>query len=93
MTPTLRPRLAVLIDAENTSASHAPTLVAHIARLGRATVRRAYGDWTRPQLAPWKALLGPLAIRPLQEFKHGKGSMPTADSALIMDAIELIHGG
>jgi hypothetical protein len=63
LTATLRPRLAVRIDTENTSASHAPALVAHIARPGRASVRRTYGDWTRPQLTPRKSLLGPLAIR------------------------------
>ena len=96
MTPPLRPRLAVLIDAENIHASHAPTLVSRIAQLGRATIRRAYGDWADARLTPWEAVLVPLSIRAQQEFgplhKRG-GSLNTADSALVMDAMELIHMG
>jgi hypothetical protein len=96
LTLPLRPRLAVLIDAENIPASHAPTLVSRIAQRGRATVRRAYGDWTHARLTPWEKLLVPLAIRPQQEFRrlHQKGSsLNAADSALVMDAMELIHMG
>lgn len=91
MTAT-RPRLAVLIDAENTNASHVHTLMSRVANFGRPTVRRAYGDWTTPQLTPWKKVLSPLAIRPQQQFRHLKGKN-TTDSALIMDAMDLIHGG
>ncbi|CAN5595093.1 hypothetical protein BH11PSE7_BH11PSE7_37140 [soil metagenome] len=70
-------------------------LVSRIAQLGRATVRRAYGDWAHERLTPWAALLGPLAIRPQQAFAHlSVGSrMSAADSALAMDAMELIHMG
>ena len=97
MTPSHIPpfsstRLAVLIDAENTSPSHAPSLISRVAKFGRPTVRRAYGDWTTAQLTPWKKVLSPLAIRPQQQFRHLKGKN-TSDSALIMDAMDLIHWG
>jgi len=55
-------------------------------------VRWAYGDWTTPQLTPWKRQLSPLGIRPRQQFHHLKGKN-TSDSALIMDAMDLLHGG
>jgi hypothetical protein len=87
-----RPHLAVLIDAENASASHAEALMARVHELGKPTVRWAYGDWTTPQLTPWKRVLSPLGIRPQQQFHHVKGKN-TTDSALIMDAMELLHGG
>ena len=96
MSLPLRPRLAVLIDAENIPASHARTLVSRIAQLGRATIRRAYGNWADARLTPWEALLVPLSIRAQQEFgplhKRG-GSLNTADCALDMDAMELIRMG
>jgi uncharacterized LabA/DUF88 family protein len=82
------PRLAVLIDAENTSATHAPLVMARAAEFGKPTDCRAYGDWTTPQLTPWKKLLVPLGIRPQQHFRYVKGKN-TSDTALIMDAMEL----
>lgn len=85
-----RPRLAVLIDADNAHASQATQLMLLVARYGKPTVRRAYGDWTTTQLMPWKKLLHPLAIRPCQQFRFTKNKNAT-DSALIMDAMELLH--
>ena len=38
------PHLAVLIDADNTSAKIADGLFEEIARIGEASVRRVYGD-------------------------------------------------
>ena len=38
-------RLAVLIDADNTSSKIADGLFEEIARLGEASVRRIYGDF------------------------------------------------
>ena len=55
-------RLAVLIDADNVSASHAAGLLAELARYGAPTVKRAYGDWTTQQLAGWKAELARHAL-------------------------------
>ena len=40
------PRLAVLIDADNTSAKIADGLFEEIAKIGEASVRRIYGDFS-----------------------------------------------
>jgi hypothetical protein len=48
-------RLAVLIDADNAPPQIAPGLFEEIAKLGEASVRRIYGDFserTRPT-SPW----------------------------------------
>ncbi|MDP2774440.1 MAG: NYN domain-containing protein, partial [Nocardioides sp.] len=47
-------RLAVLIDADNTSPKHAGAVLEEIARYGLPTVKRAYGDWTTQSLTGWK---------------------------------------
>ena len=39
--------LAVLIDADNAQASTIDGLLAEIAKFGIASVKRAYGDWSR----------------------------------------------
>ena len=85
-------RLAVLIDADNVSASHAAALLAELARYGVPTVKRAYGDWTTQQLTGWKGELARHAIRPIQQFANTVGKNAT-DSALIIDAMDLLYSG
>jgi uncharacterized LabA/DUF88 family protein len=85
-------KLAVLIDAENAQASVITDLLREVARYGTATIKRAYGDWTTPNLNGWKETLNSLAIQPIQQFRYSIGKNAT-DSALIIDAMDLLHGG
>jgi uncharacterized LabA/DUF88 family protein len=85
-------RLAVLIDADNTSASHASALLEELARYGIPTVKRAYGDWTTQNLVRWKDELHRHAIQPVQQFAYTTGKNST-DSALIIDAMDLLYSG
>jgi uncharacterized protein (TIGR00288 family) len=85
-------RLAVLIDADNTSPKHAGALFDELASYGVATVKRAYGDWTTPQLSGWKRELNQHAIAPKQQFAYTTGKNST-DSALIIDAMDLLYTG
>lgn len=85
-------KLAVLFDADNAQASVVKELMAEVAKYGVATVKRAYGDWTTPNLAGWKDVLHDLAIQPIQQFRFTVGKNAT-DSALIIDAMDLLHTG
>ncbi|MCW2795542.1 NYN domain-containing protein [Nocardioides sp.] len=85
-------RIAVLIDADNTSANHASALLDEVARYGVPTVKRAYGDWTTQQLVSWKKELNRHAIQPVQQFAYTTGKNST-DSALIIDAMDLLYSG
>jgi len=85
-------RLAVLIDADNAQAGIAQELLTEVSRYGTATVKRAYGDWTTPQLRSWKEHLHKLAIQPIQQFSYTSGKNAT-DSSLIIDAMDLLHSG
>lgn len=87
-----RARLAVLIDADNTSPKYADALLDELAKYGVATVKRAYGDWTTTQLGGWKAELNRHAIAPVQQFAYTTGKNST-DSALIIDAMDLLYSG
>lgn len=84
--------LAVLVDADNAQASVAAELLAEVASYGTATIKRAYGDWTTPNLGGWKDVLHVHAIQPVQQFRYTTGKNAT-DSALIIDAMDLLHGG
>jgi uncharacterized LabA/DUF88 family protein len=85
-------RLAVLIDADNTSASHSAAILEELARYGIPTVKRAYGDWTTQNLVRWKDELHRHAIQPVQQFAYTSGKNST-DSALIIDAMDLLYSG
>ena len=85
-------RLAVLIDADNSTASVTKELLDEIAKYGTPTVKRAYGDWTTPHLGGWKDELLLHAIQPIQQFAYTRGKNST-DSALIIDAMDLLYAG
>ena len=85
-------KLAVLIDADNAQAACLPDLLAEVARYGTATVKRAYGDWTTPNLKGWKECLHKHAVQPVQQFSYTKGKNST-DSSLIIDAMDLLYTG
>ena len=50
-------RFALLIDADNAQAKAIDAILTEAARYGDVTSRRCYGDWTNPQLDPWKEVL------------------------------------
>ncbi len=85
-------RLAVLIDADNASAAVAKELLEEVAKYGTPTIKRAYGDWTTPNLGGWKDHLHKYAIQPMQQFAYTKGKNST-DSAFIIDAMDLLYAG
>jgi len=85
-------RLAVLIDAENAQLAILPELLAEIAKIGPATVKRVYGDFTNPALASWREPLLAHSIQPIQQFRNTVHKN-ASDSALIIDAMDLLHSG
>jgi uncharacterized LabA/DUF88 family protein len=86
------PRLAVLIDADNTSARIAPGLFEEIAKIGEASVRRIYGDFSTHRLKAWTDVLSMHAIMPHQNFAYTSGKN-ASDIALVIDAMDLLHSG
>lgn len=86
------PRLAVLIDADNSNPTQLEPLLAEVAKYGTASVKRAYGNWTTPQLGGWKALLLTHSVQPLQQFSYTSGKNAT-DSAMLIDAMDLLYTG
>jgi uncharacterized LabA/DUF88 family protein len=85
-------RLAVLIDADNDTSKIISELFEEVSRYGTATIKRAYGNWTTPQLGGWKDVLHTQAIQPIQQFSYTTGKNAT-DSALIIDAMDVLHTG
>jgi uncharacterized LabA/DUF88 family protein len=86
------PRLAVLIDADNASAKIADGLFEEIAKIGEASVRRIYGDFSNPRSKGWADILSKHAIIPQQQFAYTTGKN-ASDITLVIDAMDLLHSG
>ncbi|NHT16134.1 NYN domain-containing protein [Cellulomonas sp. IC4_254] len=84
--------VAVLIDCDNVSRDQVRGVLAETARYGTLSVKRGYGDWTRPHLNGWKNELTRHAIQPVQQFAYVAGKNAT-DSSLIIDAMDLLYAG
>jgi uncharacterized LabA/DUF88 family protein len=83
-------RLAVLIDGDNIPSAYVREMMEEIAKYGNPTIKRIYGDWTRPGLAKWKDLLLEHAIQPIQQYGYTTGKNAT-DSAMIIDAMDILY--
>ena len=84
--------LALLIDGDNASPKVISGLLAEIANYGTASVKRIYGDWTKPNLNGWKECLLEHSIQPVQQFAYTTGKNAT-DGAMIIDAMDLLYTG
>ncbi|WP_297097220.1 NYN domain-containing protein [uncultured Draconibacterium sp.] len=83
-------KLAVLIDGDNIPSAYVKEMMEEIAKYGNPTIKRIYGDWTRPGLSKWKALLLDNAITPIQQYGYTIGKNAT-DSAMIIDAMDILY--
>jgi len=83
-------RMAILVDGDNAQAKLLKDILEEVAKYGKVTVRRIYGDWTQNGMNSWKALLNDLSFSPMQKFSYTSGKNST-DGALIIDAMDILH--
>ncbi|MGX8728766.1 MAG: NYN domain-containing protein, partial [Lachnospiraceae bacterium] len=85
-------RIAVLIDADNTSLGVLEEVLTELSLRGRIIVKRAYGNWKKEELKNWPDEINKLAIRAMQQFDYVAGKNAT-DIALVIDALDLLYTG
>jgi uncharacterized LabA/DUF88 family protein len=90
MTPSHSNSIALLIDADNAPAAKIEFILSELAAHGVVNIRRAYGNWTKPDLAGWIKVLHDNSIQPMQSFDLVKGKNAT-DMALVIDAMDLLY--
>jgi uncharacterized LabA/DUF88 family protein len=89
---TKETKLAVLIDGDNIPSGYIKEMMEEITKYGTPTIKRIYGDWTKPHLIKWKNLLLENAINPVQQYSYTTGKNST-DSAMIIDAMDILYSG
>ena len=82
--------MAVLIDGDNIPSAYVKEMMEEITKYGNPSIKRIYGDWTRPGLNKWKNLLLENAITPIQQYGYTTGKNAT-DSAMIIDAMDILY--
>lgn len=83
-------RMAILVDGDNAQAKLLKDVLEEVAKYGKVTIRRIYGDWTQSGMNSWKATLNDLSFTPMQKFSYTSGKNST-DGALIIDAMDILH--
>ena len=85
-------KMIVLIDADNTQLNKLDEVMHEISTYGRIIVKKAYGNFTKPQLHKWESKIKTLAIKAEQQFDYVAGKN-TTDIALVIDAMDMLHTG
>jgi uncharacterized LabA/DUF88 family protein len=85
-----KPRVALLIDADNAPASKIDLILNELSTFGETSIRRAYGNWKKAELKGWEEILHEHAIRPMQQFDYSKGKN-ASDMAMVIDALDLLY--
>ena len=85
-----RARIALLIDADNSSAKKLDIILSELSKYGETSIRRAYGNWTKASLRPWTEILHPNAILPMLQFDYSRGKN-ASDMAMVVDAMALLY--
>ncbi|WP_100615726.1 NYN domain-containing protein [Confluentibacter citreus] len=83
-------KIAVLIDGDNIPSKYISEMMEEITKYGTPTIKRIYGDWTKPHLSKWKSVLLENAISPMQQYGYTNGKNAT-DSAMIIDAMDILY--
>lgn len=82
--------IAMLIDADNVSYRNIKDMTDELARFGNLTIKRIYGDFTKPSMNGWKDVLLENAINPIQQYNYTTGKNAT-DSSMIIDAMDILY--
>lgn len=84
--------MALLIDAENISSNYIEIIIDEANKYGKINYRRVYGDWTTPQLNPWKQRISEFGLTPVQQYAYTSGKN-ASDFTLIIDAMDILYSG
>jgi hypothetical protein len=87
-----RPRVALLIDGENSTYVSIPSLLAEAGKLGDVMIRRVYGNWSLSSKHAWQEIAPRYGLEQRHHGKTAPGKNAT-DIALVVDAMDILYSG
>lgn len=82
--------IALLIDADNIGAKHIESILGELAKYGRVTIRRMYGDWTQERLKPWLQKSSQFSLTPIMQ-SNDTSRKNASDIGLVIDAMDILY--
>lgn len=83
-------RIALLIDAENTSVKYLDSIFMELKNYGTVTYKRMYGDFTNKTLSEWNHRALSYAVVPIQQPRYSTAKN-AADIMLVIDAMDILY--
>lgn len=84
--------IALLIDADNIGAKHIDSILGELARYGKVTIRRMYGDWSQDRLKPWLEKSSQFSLTPIMQ-SNDTPKKNASDIGLVIDAMDILYSG
>jgi hypothetical protein len=81
-------RTALLIDAATFPVEAAEPLFATLTQYAEITIKRAFANWSKPEMRPWAERLALFAIVPFQRFDYPQDSAVDVD--ITIEALDLL---
>ena len=85
-------RIALLIDAENTSYHYIEDILKEINEYGTVTYKRMYGNFTDDSLKPWNDVAVKHAIVQIHQPRYSSAKN-ASDIMLVIDAMDILYDG
>ncbi|CAG17992.1 NYN domain-containing protein [Photobacterium profundum] len=87
---TAQSKVALFIDADNASSSNLEFVLSELKNHGDTCIRKAFGNWKRPNLQSWEKILCKNGIESVQQFDLTKNKNAT-DIAITISVMDFIH--
>lgn len=85
-------RIAVLIDAENTSVKYVEVVLKELKQYGDISVQRMYGDFSSKAMNEWSKKGLEYAILPIHQARY-TSTKNASDIMLVIDAMDILFQG
>ncbi|MCL2717552.1 MAG: NYN domain-containing protein [Lachnospiraceae bacterium] len=85
-------KIALVIDAENTSVKYLDDILKELRHYGIVTYKRMYGDFTDDYLKSWNTKAMEHAIVPIQQPRYSKVKN-AADIMMVIDVMDILYTG
>lgn len=86
-------KIALLIDADNISASYFEIIINEANKHGRVTLARVYGDWSQERLKSWKDHATRHSLTYIQQYSNLSHKGNVSDFTLVIDAMDILYTG
>jgi len=87
-------KIALVIDAENTSVKYLDDILKELRDYGIVTYKRMYGDFTDDYLKSWNTKAMEYAIVPIQQPRYSKvKNKNAADIMMVIDVMDILYTG